>query len=132
MDELEDEQKQVAAQELEEYLGTLHRIRSRSLGGPTGIIVPPYRAMINTFRDDWKIEKSISEKYIFCHNDLSQNNVIVDSITLKIKAILDWKYAEFYPEFFEARFFIRLGPLIVLSGEVDDSDIIAEYFINKY
>ena len=32
---------------------------------------------------------------VFCHNDLSANNVIVDPKTLKIAAIIDWEYAGF-------------------------------------
>lgn len=62
------------------------------------------------------------EKYDlnFCHNDLSANNVIVDAQNLKIRAIVDWEYAGFYPPEFEAPFYQRLGPSIALEGEVDD------------
>lgn len=57
---------------------------------------------------------------VFCHNDLSMNNVIVDPGTLKIKAIIDWEYAGFYPPEFESPFYQRSGPSIALDGEVDD------------
>lgn len=57
---------------------------------------------------------------VFCHNDLSASNVIVDPDTLAIKAIIDWEYAGFYPPEFEAEFFHRPGPSVALPGEVDD------------
>lgn len=59
---------------------------------------------------------------VFCHNDLSAANVIVDPETLKITAIIDWEYAGFYPPEFEAPFYRRPGPSVALEGEVDDVD----------
>jgi aminoglycoside phosphotransferase (APT) family kinase protein len=61
---------------------------------------------------------------VFCHNDLSANNVIVDPDSLKIKAIIDWEYAGFYPPEFEAPFYRRPGPSFALEGEVDDVDML--------
>ncbi|KAK4235309.1 hypothetical protein C8A03DRAFT_17940, partial [Achaetomium macrosporum] len=37
---------------------------------------------------------------VCCHNDLSQDNVIVNPETLKVDAIIDWKYGGFWPEWF--------------------------------
>lgn len=68
---------------------------------------------------------------VFCHNDLSMQNVIVDPISLKIRAIIDWKYAGFYPEYFDTRFYKRLGPSIALEGEKDDSEELLD-FLNSY
>lgn len=59
---------------------------------------------------------------VFCHNDLSMNNVIVDPDTLKINAIVDWEYAGFYPPEFEFPFYQRSGRSVALDGEVDDCD----------
>ena len=59
---------------------------------------------------------------VFCHNDLSAHNVIVDPDSLKITAIIDWEYAGFYPSEFEAPFYRRLGPSVALEGEVNDVD----------
>ena len=63
---------------------------------------------------------------VFCHNDLSMNNVIVDPDTLKIKAIIDWEYAGFFPPEFESPFYKRLGPSIALADEVDDVKALME------
>lgn len=60
-----------------------------------------------------------SEDLVFCH-DLSTHNVIVDPVTLKIKAIIDWEYAGFFPAEFEGTFFRRPRPSFALNGEVND------------
>ena len=132
MNELSDAQRVVVAKELEEHLNTLHNLRSRKLGGPTGIIIPPYRALVKTVRDDWNIEDAQSDEYVFCHNDLSQHNIVVDPETLKVNGILDWEYAGFYPASFERRFFERIGPSAALPGEEDDSDEIADFFVKNH
>ena len=75
-----------------------------------------------TGREQWDLRSSESEEFVFCHNDLSMRNVIVDPVSLKICAILDWEYAGFYPDFFERKFFERLGPSIAMEGEADDSE----------
>lgn len=61
-----------------------------------------------------------SKDLVFCHNDLSTHNVIVDPETLKVKAIIDWEYAGFFPEEFEGMFFRRPGPSVALEGEFND------------
>ena len=61
-----------------------------------------------------------SKDLVFCHNDLSTHNVIVDPETLAVKAIIDWEYAGFFPEEFEGMFFRRSGPSVALEGEVND------------
>jgi aminoglycoside phosphotransferase len=75
--------------------------------------------MVKTGRQEWKMKPSDKE-LVYNHGDFSTNNVIVDPVTLKVKAILDWEYAGFYPEQFERKFFKRVGPSIALVGEEDD------------
>nr|POE48616.1 serine/threonine-protein kinase d [Quercus suber] len=132
MNELSDDQRAVVVNEVEEHLQTLHKLRSRKLGGPTGIVIPPHRALIKTFRDDWNIPDAHLDDYVFCHNDLSQQNIVVDPETLKITAILDWEYAGFYPAAFEKRIFERLGHSGVVGDEVDDSDMIVKFFVESH
>ncbi|MCJ1265527.1 hypothetical protein MMC22_005407, partial [Lobaria immixta] len=43
--------------------------------------------------------------FVFCHNDLGQQNIIVNSETLITAAIIDWEFAGYYPPFFEYPFF---------------------------
>lgn len=128
MKELDDTQKDIVKVELEVHLTTLQSLKSSRIGGPTGIVIPPYRAMIRTPRDEWKLaqDEATSGEFVFCHNDLAQQNVIVDPETLKIRAIIDWEYAGFWPSWCEWRFFERLGPSVAKGDEVDDSARILE------
>lgn len=66
------------------------------------------------------MKRRVSEDLVFCHNDLSMHNIIVDPATLKIKAIIDWEYAGFFPTEFEGMFFRRPGPSVALEGEIND------------
>lgn len=120
MHELEEEERQVVEKELENYLQKIHEFRSNVVGGLFGIVVPPYRVQQKTDVDDWNIEPSKTDEYVLCHNDLSQQNVIVYPNSLKIRAIIDWEYAGYWPERFERLFYRRLGPSIALEDEEDD------------
>lgn len=55
---------------------------------------------------------------------------MVNPDTLKITAILDWEYAGFYPEWFERRFFERMGPSVAIEEEVDDAGKIVEFMLS--
>ena len=123
MSSLSEDQKNVVYTEVEQHITTLRDIKSNKMGGPSGIVLPPYRVMRLSDKDKWpqKELKDDSGKYVFCHNDFSQHNIIVDPRTLKIQAIIDWEYAGFFPEHFEFPFYKRRGPSIALEGEHDDS-----------
>jgi serine/threonine protein kinase len=127
MSELSDEQKKSVCGELHQHLATLHTLKSKTLGGPSGLVIPPYRVMRCSESDDWHLSPSEHEEYVFCHNDLSQQNVIVDPNTLKINAIIDWEYAGFYPGLFEAPFYTRLGPSTAIHEEVDDTPELIQF-----
>ncbi|GES66313.1 hypothetical protein ATEIFO6365_0013028100 [Aspergillus terreus] len=109
MSRLSEGQKKIVRDELRQHLATLHSIRSKTTGGPSGIVIPPYRAMKSTINDHWP------------------PNVIVDPDTLRIRAIIDWEYAGFFPEYFEAPFYERLGPSIPLEGEKDDVKVLLQF-----
>lgn len=121
MSDLTDDQKYVVRTEVEQHLATLRRIKSNTIGGPSGIVLPPYRVMRLSDKNEWPRKVSKDGEYVFCHNDLAQHNIIVDPETLKIRAIIDWEYAGFFPEYFERPFYERRGPSVALDGEHDDS-----------
>ena len=131
MADLEEAQKATVRAELQHHLNTLKALVSTRVGGPTGITIPPYRAMQLTNKDEWRLRDSISNDFVFCHNDLSQYNIIVDPVTLKINAIIDWEYAGFYPSFFEWPFYHRPGPSAALEGEEDDSPKLIDFLISQ-
>ncbi|KAB8801899.1 hypothetical protein FH972_026720 [Carpinus fangiana] len=83
-------------------------------------VVPPYRVMHASPRMAWamKPREANADNLVFCHNDLSTYNIIVDPETLKINAIIDWEYAGFYTEPFEGHFFLRNAPSVAQEGEV--------------
>jgi hypothetical protein len=127
MDSLHETQRREVMKELDHHLDTLHGLRSSRHGGPTGIVIAPYRVTQKTTRDEWAPQNRAGEKLVFCHNDLSMQNVIVDPVSLKIRAIIDWEYAGFFPVFFDRRFFVRKGPSVALEGEDDDSMALIDY-----
>lgn len=121
MIDLSDDQRAVVSKELEAHRATLRTLTSMRLGGPSGLVIPPYRVLKHSETVKWNLKESDTPEYVFCHNDLSQHNVIVDPQSLKIKAIIDWEYAGFYPPEFESPFFHRRGPSAAIGDEVDDS-----------
>ena len=127
MSELSEDQKTSVREELQSYLATLKMLKSKRVGGPSGIVIPPHRVMRRTERDNWCLRPSDHDEYVFCHNDLSQQNIIVDPVTLKINAIIDWEYAGFYPPRFEWPFYNRLGPSSAINGEADDTPELLEF-----
>ena len=122
MCDLKEEQKILVYPELERTQAALKRIQSNRLGGPSGLVVPPYRVLRRSERDSWIPRPApAGTRYTFCHNDLTQSNIIVDPETYKINGIIDWEYAGFYPESFEFPFYKRLGPSAAINNERDDS-----------
>lgn len=120
MSDLNEDQKEAVAREIEIHLLTLHNLKSNKISGPSGIIIPPYRIMEKTEDEMWN-PPTEDRLYVFCHMDLSQHNVIVDPKTLKIKAIIDLEYCGFWPEQFDLPFYTRLGPSVARNGEIDDT-----------
>ncbi|EEY19549.1 conserved hypothetical protein [Verticillium alfalfae VaMs.102] len=100
--------------------------KATSAGHP-GLVIPPYRALRLADVDAWSLRPADQEEYVFCHNDLSQQNVIVNPETLQINAVIDGQYAGFYPPRFEWPFFNRLGPSVAIHGEIDDASDILEF-----
>ncbi|OAA63248.1 Protein kinase-like domain protein [Niveomyces insectorum RCEF 264] len=124
MNELAAEDQKIVVQELEKYIKTLKVLTSNVWGGPSGLVLPPYRIMRKSNGWPWLMRPREKHDLVFCHNDLSSNNVIVDPATLKIKAIVDWEYGGFFPPEFEKPFYLRAGPSVVLPGEIDDIDVL--------
>ncbi|KAK2613024.1 hypothetical protein QQS21_000953 [Conoideocrella luteorostrata] len=126
MASLKPEQRKCVEEELEGHLKTLRSLKSDVWGGPSGIVIPPYRIMVRSFRPQWRMKARESKDLVFCHNDFSAHNVIVDPVNLRVKAIIDWEYAGYYPQEFEGMFFRRAGPSVALDGEVNDEGRLLE------
>ncbi|TFK53173.1 kinase-like protein [Heliocybe sulcata] len=129
MAELSDEQKAVVTVELEQYIDTLHSIKSKMMGGLAGSACLPYRldmALKERGAGLLEFRGADEPEFVLCHGDLSQHNVIVDESTLKINGIIDWEYAGFYPSEFEGRFYKRPGPSAAIDGEIDDVPLLLQ------
>ena len=48
------------------------------------------------------------DDFVFCHNDLSQSNIIVNAKTLKIAGIVDWELAGYFSSVFRDSSFAQL------------------------
>ncbi|KAF5872976.1 putative protein kinase-like domain protein [Botrytis fragariae] len=126
MADLSESQKEVVKIEIDTHLATMHNLTSSKIGGPSGIIIPPYRILRN-MEDQMLSPPSKECEYVFCHMDLSQHNIIVDPVTLKIKAIIDFEYSGFWPVQFELHFYTRLGPSVGREGEIDDTNELLKF-----
>lgn len=119
MSQLPESQKRFVKHQLVYHLANLRELRYTRIGSAVGVI-PPYRVMANAGEVTWTLRSTRNREYVFCHNDLGQQNIIVDPQTLKIKAIIDWEYAGFFPAAFEGAFYNRVGPSIAIDGERND------------
>ncbi|KAH9908975.1 hypothetical protein F4778DRAFT_776141 [Xylariomycetidae sp. FL2044] len=108
MSKLSEADKQVVTVELLQHVATLRSLRSNFKAAGGRITAAGARG------PDWR------GRYVMCHNDLGQHNVIVDPRTLKISAIIDWEFGGFWPDWFERPFWERRGPGVALEGEDDD------------
>ena len=81
--------------------------------------------------DDWRLQPSTSDEYVFCHNELSQQNVIVDPSMLRIRAIIDFEYAGFFPPHFEYPFYQQLGCRVPLTANTTTHIDLLQFLCSK-
>lgn len=131
MSSLPESQKRFVKHDLIYYLAGLRSLRSRKFGHEEGVVIPPYRVMRQTGEVEWNLRPSRNRQYVFCHNDLGQQNILVDPKTLKIGAIIDWEYAGYFPAAFERPFYNRAGPSVAVHGERDDVPDLIEFLQSR-
>lgn len=108
MMELNREQREIVKPQIRQCAKELHSLRSNKLGGPSGIIWPPYGvATTSNGLTSWSqhINFKPERPFVFCHRDLSQSNVLIDPTTLNLTAVIDWECGGYYPEGHELPFF---------------------------
>lgn len=104
-DDLEPEIRSEAY--LDEYVRTcvlpqLRELTSSTSGAIHGVILPPRRLFDRYPQRQWLPRLSEGLGYHLNHCDLSQHNFLCDRGTGKVKAVIDWEFAGFYPSYFEA------------------------------
>lgn len=108
MMDLNREQRQKVKPQIRQCVKKLQSLRSNKLGGPSGIIWPPYGVgSIFNGPTSWSQDISFESErpFVFCHRDLSQSNIFIDPTTLELTAIIDWECGGYYPEGHELPFF---------------------------
>jgi hypothetical protein len=123
--DFEDEELDTAIKAVDEQMERhiipeLHKLRSNSIGSvePGLPLMPPNTVMYWTTRDDWRRITSEEPTFVFCHNDLSRNNIFLNPETYEIVAIIDWEYAGFFPDWFERKLW-RSEPWTRTREEMD-------------
>ncbi|THX76576.1 hypothetical protein D6D04_06743 [Aureobasidium pullulans] len=104
MDDLTCSDRIIIEEELEGYAHQMHTLRSRNLGGCSGLVIPPYRVWDKTPRDEWKLHPSEVEEYVILASG---------------------------PERFERAFYKRVGASVALEGEADDVDEMLKFMNEK-
>jgi len=107
LDEVKEEDRPMAMAKTERYLKEdvlpqLRNLKSRLLGQLQGVVIPPPWLHQHEPRLDWPRRQARgAETFIYCHNDLGQQNILLDPATLEVKAVIDWEYSGFFPPNFE-------------------------------
>lgn len=130
-----DDDRKVVEKELRRHVETLKALRSDTPGVPgEELMGPPQRVCDIHWKlhSAWRPRSGVKGDFVFCHNDLSQHNVLVDPETLKITAIIDWEFGGFWPEWFEREFWTRRGNSYALEGEEDDSEQCREWLVANF
>lgn len=118
--ENEEKLKRLMA-EIDGYLHEMRtKLKSKVMGGVLGDWCLPYRldrALRGVPSNPLMFREAGEEEFVFCHNDLSQHNIILDEKTFAINAIIDWEYSGYYPKEFEGHFWERPGPSVAIEYE---------------
>ena len=73
MDDFSPSDQATVTMEVEDRVRTLQSLRSKTIGGPTGIVCPPIRVNEPYRRDgvdkNWPSKSSSTDDFVFCHND---------------------------------------------------------------
>ena len=111
----------------EPVLPQLKKLRSKKLG-PLGGVFSTSPRISKALCDrgiensSWPTKDEGTECYVFCHNDLTEHNVVVNPNTLKVICLLGWEYSGYYPPDFESTFTTTSSPETVDQGE-DDREV---------
>lgn len=83
-------------------LPQLQSLKSHTMGALTGNVILPDRIISRDNREHWAVRSECIPKFGFCHNDLTQHNILINPDTLQVEAIIDWEISGFYDPEFEA------------------------------
>lgn len=134
MDEINKNQRKVVMKELNKYIEEMNNLTYSKMGDLySGLcLIYPIQRYRNNKIPLGPFKENIKNSFVFCHNDLSPNNIIIDPNTLKIKSIIDWEYAGFYPKIFPTNNYHDECPQKYENKEYEEMINILENFnLNK-
>ena len=65
--------------------------------GLDGVVIPPGWVLEHDKRGTWPVIRSKKAEFVFCHNDLTSRNIMLDCRTLEVTALIDWELSGFFP-----------------------------------
>ncbi|RKU48060.1 hypothetical protein DL546_008126 [Coniochaeta pulveracea] len=65
--------------------------------GLGGVVVPPRWVLEHDKRETWPVLTSEREEYVFTHQDLVLHNLLIDTRTLEVLALLDTEECGYFP-----------------------------------
>jgi aminoglycoside phosphotransferase len=132
VNDLEPTEQALVTKEVESYVAVLRSLRSDRPGGPTGIMCPLPRILqhfpVGTV---WVPKKSPESEYGFCHCDLGWSNIIIDNDSPRVRAIIDWEYAGYWPEFFELPYYHDPRPTGAQFTDAEECDWMTEFLASQ-
>lgn len=99
--------------------------------GLNGTVIPPPWICEDDRRQHWPVKTSGRDTvtvgpFVLCHGDLSYHNMRVDPATLKVKWLLDWESAGFFPK----EFLNVFSPTRADYGQLFQNDTRKQHFID--
>ncbi|KAI1871169.1 uncharacterized protein JN550_004614 [Neoarthrinium moseri] len=82
------------------------QILKHNTTGLNGFVIPSRWVTDWDQRELWSPKRSDVDEFVFCHLNLTAHNLMLDSETLEVMALIDWEDAGFFsPEFQQWRYF---------------------------
>ncbi|KAL8643745.1 MAG: hypothetical protein Q9210_007576 [Variospora velana] len=108
---LTDEEKSTLQRNVDSFiqntvLPQLGRLRSKTMGQLGGVLFAPpgvARAEVRSIKAPPALHAT-TERYVYCHNDLAQHNIVIKPDSLEVLCLIDWEYSGFFPPGFEVPF----------------------------
>ncbi|KAF6766907.1 Aminoglycoside phosphotransferase [Kalmanozyma brasiliensis GHG001] len=90
--------------QLDAYVTELETHRSSKIRGfGVDVCLPVHMHDLNNQYESEKYVEVEGDPFVLCHGDLHPGNVIVDPETMKVKAVIDWEFAGYYPAIIDNR-----------------------------
>ncbi|KAL8900830.1 MAG: hypothetical protein Q9192_000867 [Flavoplaca navasiana] len=109
---LTDEEKLILRRNVDAFiqntvLPQLGNLRSKTMGQLGGVLFAPpgiSQAPARFTKAPPAPRPATTERYVYCHNDLAQHNIVIKPDSLEVLCLIDWEFSGFFPPGFEVPF----------------------------